>query len=385
MESKRVSRDELYGLVWTTPMSRLASEFGITGNGLAKICDRLDVPYPPRGYWAKKVAGKPVVTFKLPARPDDVPGWVDIQPTPPREEASPAVRAAVEAAAATVRRIAVPESLEGLHPKIRGWIAEHRREQKEREQENRRQRRDPWAWTRPLLDDLTVRDLYRFRVTSAIFSAVEHAGGKIEDAPITGKVTFRIGRHQVACSIVERMVKPLKLPRGDDAKWTAYPDHHQSGLHSSGFLRVTITTYLGCGRQPPWVETENKKIADWLPEIVGRIISAGPILAEQQQQREDRERRYREEAARCYEQQRLKEVDDRRWARFQQGAASWDERSRLLSFLAELERRLEAEGEGEIGDGQFSEWIAWARGRIEELDPFAQGLPGFFGFVSSSS
>ena len=92
MESKRVSRDELYGLVWTTPMSRLASEFGITGNGLAKICDRLDVPYPPRGYWAKKVAGKPVVTFKLPARPDDVPGWVDIQPTPPRVEASPAVR-----------------------------------------------------------------------------------------------------------------------------------------------------------------------------------------------------------------------------------------------------------------------------------------------------
>jgi len=142
---------------------------------------------------------------------------------------------------------------------------------------------------------------------------------------------------------------------------------------------------LGSGRQPQWVETENKKMADWLPEIVGRIISAGPILAKQEQEREDREHRYREEAARRYKQQRLKEIDDRRWARFQQGAASWDERSRLLGFLAELERRLEAEGEGEISERQFSEWIAWARKRIEALDPFARGLRGFFGFVSSSS
>lgn len=33
-------------------MSRLSERFGLSGNGLAKICRRLDVPYPPRGYWA---------------------------------------------------------------------------------------------------------------------------------------------------------------------------------------------------------------------------------------------------------------------------------------------------------------------------------------------
>lgn len=53
-----VSREDLYQQVWQTPMSRLAAEYGISGNGLAKICDRLAVPYPPRGYWAKKAAGK---------------------------------------------------------------------------------------------------------------------------------------------------------------------------------------------------------------------------------------------------------------------------------------------------------------------------------------
>ena len=56
-----IQREELYRQVWTTPMSRLAKTYGITGNGLAKVCDRLKVPYPPRGYWAKKAAGKKVV------------------------------------------------------------------------------------------------------------------------------------------------------------------------------------------------------------------------------------------------------------------------------------------------------------------------------------
>ncbi len=324
-------------------MSRLGAEFGITGNGLAKMCDRLEVPYPPRGYWAKKEAGKPVVTFKLPPRSDGIPEWVDIHPTPPRPEPLPWVQASVEAATAAVGKIAVPETLDDLHPKVKAWIAQHKREQKEREQENKRRRRDLWGWTRPLLDDPTERDLYRFRVTSAVFKAVEKAGGKIGEAPITGKVTFLVSGQKIECSIVEKMLKPLKRPEGDAAKWTAYPEHHQSGLQSSGFLRVTITTYLP-GKQPQWIETPKKKIADWLPEIVGAIIGAGPILVERLREQEESARRYREEEARRYERRRLKEIDERRWTQFREGAADWEERTRLLAFVAELQRRLEAEG-----------------------------------------
>jgi hypothetical protein len=55
-----LTRQELYDLVWSTPMSKLAENFGISDVGLSKICDRHRVPAPPRGYWAKKEAGKPV-------------------------------------------------------------------------------------------------------------------------------------------------------------------------------------------------------------------------------------------------------------------------------------------------------------------------------------
>ena len=55
-----LTRQELYDLVWSTPMTKLAESFGLSDVGLAKICDRHRVPTPPRGYWAKKDAGKKV-------------------------------------------------------------------------------------------------------------------------------------------------------------------------------------------------------------------------------------------------------------------------------------------------------------------------------------
>jgi hypothetical protein len=57
-----ISRDDLYAL------NHLGANFGITGNGLAKICDRLELPYPTRGYRAKKAAGASVVQIELPER-----------------------------------------------------------------------------------------------------------------------------------------------------------------------------------------------------------------------------------------------------------------------------------------------------------------------------
>jgi hypothetical protein len=55
-----LTRQELYDLVWSKPIIKLAQEFGLSDVGLAKICERHRVPTPPRGYWAKKEAGKKV-------------------------------------------------------------------------------------------------------------------------------------------------------------------------------------------------------------------------------------------------------------------------------------------------------------------------------------
>ncbi|KAA3636067.1 MAG: hypothetical protein DWP92_10095, partial [Armatimonadetes bacterium] len=53
-----MTRQELYDLVWSEPMRKVAPRFYCSDSWLAKICRRCGVPTPPRGYWAKKEAGK---------------------------------------------------------------------------------------------------------------------------------------------------------------------------------------------------------------------------------------------------------------------------------------------------------------------------------------
>jgi hypothetical protein len=71
-----VTREELYNLVWATPVAVAAEQFGVSGSFLARICRDLDVPRPPRGYWAKLAARRAPDPPPLPAaRPGFPRDW----------------------------------------------------------------------------------------------------------------------------------------------------------------------------------------------------------------------------------------------------------------------------------------------------------------------
>lgn len=61
-----IKREELYSRVWQIAMTKLAEEYGISGNGLKKICIKLSVPFPPIGYWQKLAAGHKIEKPPLP-------------------------------------------------------------------------------------------------------------------------------------------------------------------------------------------------------------------------------------------------------------------------------------------------------------------------------
>ena len=64
------NREELYGEVWEKPLVKVALKYRISAVGLAKICRKLQIPLPGRGYWAKKEFGKPVEQLPLPEAKD---------------------------------------------------------------------------------------------------------------------------------------------------------------------------------------------------------------------------------------------------------------------------------------------------------------------------
>ena len=71
-----VTRDKLYEEVWAEPMAKVAVRYRISANYLARVCHHLNVPFPHRGCWAKRLAGKaPGRPGLSPPRPGEVLAW----------------------------------------------------------------------------------------------------------------------------------------------------------------------------------------------------------------------------------------------------------------------------------------------------------------------
>ena len=62
----KLSREELYNLVWSEPILKLCKMFGLSDNGVRKHCKNMNIPTPPQGYWAKIESGQTIPTTPLP-------------------------------------------------------------------------------------------------------------------------------------------------------------------------------------------------------------------------------------------------------------------------------------------------------------------------------
>jgi hypothetical protein len=58
--ASRYNREVIYQRIWSEPIQRVAKSYNISDVALGKICTKLRIPRPGRGYWAKKTAGKPL-------------------------------------------------------------------------------------------------------------------------------------------------------------------------------------------------------------------------------------------------------------------------------------------------------------------------------------
>ncbi|MEX2575428.1 MAG: hypothetical protein WD382_02135 [Halofilum sp. (in: g-proteobacteria)] len=71
-----VDRETLYKEVWGEPMTAVAKRYGVSSSYLARVCQRMNIPRPARGHWAKLAAGKPSRQVPLPAaEPVDELTW----------------------------------------------------------------------------------------------------------------------------------------------------------------------------------------------------------------------------------------------------------------------------------------------------------------------
>ena len=71
-------RYQLYDEIWSVPILQLAKQYGLSDVGLAKICTKMKIPRPPRGYWAKRSYGQPTTKPILRPAPADIPTEITV-------------------------------------------------------------------------------------------------------------------------------------------------------------------------------------------------------------------------------------------------------------------------------------------------------------------
>lgn len=66
-QADRISRERLFELVWSKPTTQVADDLGISDTAVKKLCQKLQVPKPPRGYWRRVETGEEPRRPPLPA------------------------------------------------------------------------------------------------------------------------------------------------------------------------------------------------------------------------------------------------------------------------------------------------------------------------------
>jgi len=293
-KSKLVTREDLYLQVWETPISKLATQYGITDRGLSKICKRLNVPTPGRGYWARKLAGKHVIQYQLPHPNKKTPHDVVITEHGGLLQPSPDIQNSLSKTIKEAAPFSIPERLTSPHPIIKKWLDEYKRRKREEKEDKRRDPFGPDFSSLYKVPSLTPVDRLRYRILHVLFKELEKQGYEIKserhESPYLEYDGIRVD------FVLREKLKQLRRPLTDEEKTSIFTrdKSYIQELVPTGKLHFSIKTYLERGLRQEWNETDKKSLENHFPSILATFKLAGPLLVENKRQREEEEEERRQ-------------------------------------------------------------------------------------------
>ena len=372
----QIRREDLYAQIWREPMTRVASRLEVSSNYLARVCEALNVPHPPRGYWARRSAGEKLEVPTLPpANPGDPVEWVRGEALPERTQFAAVPAPAVKNSAALKPR-------SGRHPLVVAW--QSLLEDATPDSEGRL-----WSRKRNILDAFVTKGTLRTAVAilNALFAELEVRGhwvrleqgyhrpstdprattpsfqyhqsriwqpGRstiafVSNTPIGLSLWEPIEHVRVRRVGADRYVKIVDLPpvRRYAPQSPAEEDLMRDMATGRLVLRAYSAVYDTQWSQE-WHEQLPGDLVSRVKEIVGELESAVPQLAQQavEARHREEERRLateaqlrawrREERAKARAEARQKSVEDLRAI-----ANAWKDAYALEAFFEAIGRRAE--------------------------------------------
>jgi hypothetical protein len=371
-----LTRQELYGLVWAHPVTHLAKRFGISDQGLAKICDRFDIPRPAQGHWNKLAAGKPVTTRPLPPARSDMAKTIRVTPVSGERSVEPATQAALATARDRAKPLQIAERLVRPHPIIAGWVARRENEIKTSEQiYDRRLKR----LVRP--SAFTPQERRRHRMLDALLKALE-----AHKIAVTESERFELfatsGREKIGFQLRAKLQQVRRPLTPDEQRWRSAGDKaYRLELIETDILIFEVKGWLPGGLQRNWQDGRKGTIETMAGDILATLLAAIPLMVAEREQREKAEERRRIETQRRYELEQQRKLEENRFRRLLEHAGRWRDAELARSFVAAL--RAAIPNPTDIVDGKpASEWLDWAEERVAQHDPLASDPLDVFESIS---
>jgi hypothetical protein len=363
--SIKLTREELYERVWSTPATKLAKEFGISDVALGKICKKLDVPKPYPGYWQQLAAGRRVHREGLPPIRQGVPAVTYLYPHHPAVPFRPEnteILARIERESQPANSIAVAETLHGAHPLVR-----------QTRQSLEKNNPDDYgmlrcSWNRRCMNvRVSKTALHRaLRIMDALLKALETRGYSAEVSKDGPAATYiLIGSEKVKVRLSEKADRGERALTAEEKKKPPHTISNRWIYSPSGRLTLEIDEYCD-GVQKKWTDKAQKPLEEQLNEVLAGLILAGEALRLRRIEREEEQRRQREQERRRIEDQERRHYLD-------QHREAWSQSQRLREFLRACEASL-VERKGELEpDSPEAKWLRWAHRYADRVDPLKNG------------
>jgi len=350
---QKLSRRELYDLVWSEPVSKIAPRYNISDVGFSKLCRRVDVPLPPRGYWVKLQHGKTVKKPPLKAaeNPKDEVVVIADRPQVDLPDLPSDIAEAIERETHADSRITVPVTVSKWHPIVEKWFDDEQR------------RRSTWPGASRQRPKITALERRRRTLLSVFFRALERRGWSVT-AELGGKLTATVFGQSIKFGVME-VVKQRRVPLTPDERRSAYSYRDYNFEHdSTGLLRLRLYKYYGSTRD--WLDTTERPLETRLNDvIVGMLQEAAQDRAREERWAEERRQRQHEEQLRLEAAERIrreKEQVDKLVA----DAGRWETSNRIRAYVKHAREIGRAPSKSDDG---IEEWSAWAWAIADRIDP----------------
>lgn len=373
----RLSRHELYEKVWTVSMRKLAAEYGLSDVGLAKTCDRHEIPKPPVGYWAKLEVGK--APPRPPLQPASDPSleqitlWrsVSHKPSspsqaPPNDPADPEISRAF----ARVQALAIqpPDPEAKLHAAAEKTIRALERSTKSKYPGDR-QGLFSLHWGRapePFEIYTSAAGIPRIgRLVDMLMRACGEMEMKIKTIEDHGRSSPHLeflGEHFRFYIREKVKQRPHVAKDGDRYSWQKY-DYDPQGI-----LELRLLHRGRHGRERSWIDRQKAKIEENLIEVFSAMVMAvdesrKSHAAKKKEMEEQREAERVAEEKRHTRQQDL----DSAWNLLDQ-TERWHIAEAIRRYAEAVRAQVEVEGPIEP-ESHNAKWLAWAARTADRLDP----------------